>query len=314
MKFPRIKRKIYTFIKSPRILPIKILYNISPLLNDEDYLKLLFPLKTNYKLNLKNPTTFNEKLQWLKINYRQPIMTHMVDKYNSKEHAKKIIGEEFVIKSYGVWERFEDIDFDKLPNKFVLKTTHDQGGVIIVNDKNTFDIKAAKLKINEHLKTRHYYLTREWPYKNVAPRVIAEVLLTNSKSSDLLDYKFYCFHGEPKLMYISHSKQNTVKYLDFFDMQFNRLDIKRPGFSQSNIDFDIPDNWELMKDLARKLSKDLPHLRVDFYNVEGKVYLGELTFFQGGGMMPFKPARWDDILGNWIDIESVKKELGWEKK
>ena len=313
MKFQKIKRKVYTFIKNPQILPVKILYKISPLLNDEYYLKLLFPLKTNYKLDLSNPKTYNEKLQWLKLYYRKPIMTQIVDKYEAKEYARKIIGDEHIIESYGVWDSFDKINFDSLPDKFVLKTTHDQGGVVIVTNKNTFDKKAAKEKIERHLKFEHYYLTREWPYKNVKPRLKAEALLVNDKVGDLYDYKFYCFHGEPRLMYISHGRQSDTKYFDFFDMQFNRLDISRPSFSQSDIDYTIPETWELMKELAKKLSTGFPHLRVDFYCVEGKVYLGELTFFQGGGMMPFKPAKWDNILGDWIDLENAKKELGWKK-
>lgn len=305
MNLKTIFRKIKTFLRNPKISLIKLLYLISPLLSDSFYLKLLFPLKTGYKLNLDQPKTYNEKLQWLKINYKIPIMTKMVDKFLAKNFAANIIGSEYIVKSYGVWKKFEDIDFDKLPKQFVLKTTHDQGGVVLVSDKKNFDKKSAEKKIKKHLKFKHFYLTREWPYKNVEPRIMAEALLVDREIGDLYDYKFYCFHGEPKIMYLAHGRQKDICYLDFYDMDFNKLDISRPGYFQSSKNFKIPENWELMKELAKKLSLGFPHLRVDFYNINGKVYLGELTFFQGGGLMPFSPQDWDDKLGSWIDLEKV---------
>lgn len=307
MNITIFKRKALTFINNPKILPIKILYKISPLLKDEDYLTMLFPLKTGYPLNLDNPKTYNEKLQWLKINYRKPIMTQMVDKYDSKSYAGQIIGDEYIIETYGVWDSFEEIDFDELPNQFVLKTTHDQGGVVIVHDKENFDYKSAQSKLSDHLNTKHYYLTREWPYKNVKPRILAERLLTPKTDDDLMDYKFYCFDGEPKLMYISHGRQSATCHFDFYDMSFQKLDINRPSYPQSDIDFKTPINWDLMIDLASQLSKGFPHLRVDFYNIDGKVYLGEMTFFQGGGMMPFNPFEWDLKLGEWINLEKLNQ-------
>lgn len=305
LKINIIKRKIRTLINNPLIFPIKFLYKISPLLSDEDYLKLLFPLKTGYLLNFRNPKTFNEKLQWLKINYRTPVMTRMVDKFASKEYAQEIIGDEYLIKTYGVWDSFEDIDFDKLPRQFVLKTTHDQGGVIIVTSKDELDKDYARNKLTSHLKTKHYYLTREWPYKNVKPRIIAEELIISKDTSTLCDYKFFCFHGTPKIMYISHEIEGGKKSLDFFNMNFEQLDISRPSYPASRAQFDFPENWNLMIDLAGKLSQDLPHVRIDFYNVEGKVYLGEMTFFTGGGMEPFKPFEWDLELGSWINLEKL---------
>lgn len=307
MKISIIKRKIKTVIKKPSVIPKKVLYFISPVLSDSPYLKMLFRISNGYKLNLSNPRTYNEKLQWLKINYRKPEMTQMVDKFAAKNFARKIIGDEYIVETYGVWNTFEEIDFDKLPEQFVLKTTHDQGGVVVVINKDGFDKKAAKEKLTKHLKVKHYFLTREWPYKDVKPRIMAEALLTDNKLGGLYDYKFYCFHGEPKAMYFSHKSESGIYYLDFFDMNFNKLDIRRPGFSQSNIEFSIPDGWELMKSLARDLSSGFPHIRVDFYSVNGKVYLGELTFFQGGGMMPFYPINWDYTFGSWIDLEKVKK-------
>lgn len=309
MKIKIIKRKIKTVLKNPESILQKTLYSTSRVFSDELYLKLLFPLKTGYRLNLNNPRTYNEKLQWLKVYYRKPVMTQMVDKFAAKDFARNIIGDKYIVDNYGVWDSFQEINFDKLPEQFVLKTTHDQGGVIIVSDKQNLDKIAAKKILDSHLKKKHYYLTREWPYKNVKPKIMAEALLTNEKVGDLWDYKFYCFHGEPRLMYISHGRQSDTQYLDFFDMEFSRLDISRPGFSQSDIDHTIPETWDLMKELARKLSNGFPHLRVDFYCFEGKVYVGELTFFQGGGMMPFEPVSWDDTLGDWIDLDFVKNEI-----
>ena len=304
-----LKRKFKTVVNNPKALLIKLLYRVSPLLPDALYLKLLFPLHTGYKLNLENPKTYNEKLQWLKINYRKPMMTTMVDKYEAKNYARDIIGDEYIVKTLGVWDDFEQIDFDLLPSRFVLKTTHDQGGVVIVHDKNNFNKEEARKKLTKHLKFKHFYLTREWPYKNVNPRIMAEEYLENTEVGDLWDYKFYCFHGEPKIMYISHGRQSDICYLDFFDMDFNKLDISRRGFQQSFFTLEKPKNWALMKSLAAQLSADLPHVRVDFYEANSRVYLGELTFFQGGGMMPFHPEKWDYKFGEMLDIEKVKREL-----
>ena len=304
MNINTIKRKLHTFIRNPKTLPTKILYKMSPILSDEDYLNLLFPLKTGYKLNLQNPKTFNEKLQWLKLNYRKPIMTQMVDKYESKNYARNIIGDEYLIKTYGVWDSFEDINFDELPNQFVLKTTHDQGGVVIVKNKNSFDLSSARSKLNNHLKTEHYYLTREWPYKNVKPRIIAESLLKSFDGSDLQDYKFLCFDGHPRLMYIVKGRQGVDFSRDFFDMQFRNVGIHNSKYPPSIQPIERPINWDLMQSLASKLSQGWPHLRVDFYEVDGRVYVGELTFFMHGGLGSF-PRKWDLELGSWINLKSL---------
>lgn len=297
-----VKRKLKAAVSNPRVIGIKLLYRLSPLLPDKLYLQLLFPLKVGYKLDLDNPRTYNEKLQWIKLYYRKPVMSVMADKYAAKQYIADIIGEEYIVKNYGVWEHFDEIDFSTLPQSFVLKTTHDQGGVVVVKDKSKLDIKKAKTKLEKHLKKGTYHLMKEWPYKNIQPRIIAEELLVDNEKGDLWDYKFYCFNGEPKLMYISHGRQADTTYLDFYDMDFEKQDISRPGFSASEKNINKPEQWELMKELSRKLSAGWPHLRVDFYCIEGRLYLGELTFFQGGGMMPFYPESWDYKLGSYIEL------------
>lgn len=306
MKINAFKRKIKTVLYNPKNILIKILYKISPFIKDEQYLKVLFFLKLGYKLDIKNPKTYNQKLQWLKLYYRNPITTQMVDKFLVKDFAKEIIGEKYLVQSYGIWNSFDEIDFNVLPKSFVLKTTHDQGGVIIVRDKNKLDKEYAKNKLSKHLNRQHYFLSREWPYKNVKPRIMAEALLIDNEVDDLYDYKFYCFDGEPKIMYIAHGRHTDTCYLDFYDMEFNKLNISRPHYPQSNIKFQIPKNWELMKELSKKISKNFPHLRVDFYNINGTIYLGELTFFQGGGLMKFEPQEWDFKLGELINLDKVK--------
>lgn len=306
MNIPIIKRKALTFINNPKTLPIKMLYKISPLLKDDDYLKLLYRLTTGNSLDLDNPITFGEKLQWLKIHYRKPIMTQMVDKYEAKNYVAQTIGDQYVTKTYGVWDSFEDINFDKLPNQFVLKTTHDQGGIVVVTNKDKLDKASANRKLTHHLNTRHYYLTREWPYKNVKPRIIAEQLLIDNENNYLKDYKFLCFNGEPKIMYIKH-KDSSGYCFDFFDMDFNRLNITDAGYPNSDLHIDKPSNWESMISLARKLSKGWPHIRVDFYSVGEQVYFGELTFFTHGGIYAYTPDKWNYILGEWINIEKLNQ-------
>lgn len=306
MNIQIIKRKAHTFIKNPKTLPIKILYKISPILNDEDYLKLLYRLTTGNSLNLDDPITFGEKLQWLKVYYRKPIMTQMVDKYEAKDYVAQIIGNQYVTKTYGVWDSFNDINFDKLPSQFVLKTTHDQGGVIVVADKDKLNEASANRKLTHHLNTKHYYLTREWPYKNVKPRIIAEQLIVDHENNYLKDYKFLCFNGEPKVMYIKH-KDNSGYCFDFFDMDFNRLEITDAGYPNSDLHIEKPSNWDSMICLAKKLSKGWPHIRVDFYSVKDQIYFGELTFFTRGGIYPYTPNKWNYILGEWINLEELNQ-------
>lgn len=295
-------RKINTVIKKPQTIFIKILEVLSPLLGDKIYIEILFRLKVGYKLNLNNPRTFNEKLQWLKLYYRNPKLIQMVDKYEVKVYIQNTIGEEYVISTLGVWDSFDDIDFENLPDKFVLKTTHDQGGVVICEDKNKFNYSGAQHKLNKHLKRNFYLKYREWPYKDVKPRIIAEEFI-GEDSLELKDYKFYCFNGEAKMVFIASGRNTMEKKFDFYDIHFNHLDIKRANTIQSKEGNQIPENYYKMVELAESLSSGLPHVRVDFFNIDGKIYFGELTFFTGAGMNPFYPEKWDYIIGDWIDLK-----------
>src|SRR5690606_1351983 len=263
-----------------------------------------FYLKVGYKLDLKNPKTFNQKLNWMKLYYRDEALSRLSDKYEVKEYVKKTIGDQFVVKNYGVWDAFDQIDFEKLPSKFVLKTTHDQGGVIVCDDKSTFDIDKARAKINKHLRQNLYYKFREWPYKNIKPRIIAEEFLVDSDKK-LDDFKFFCFNGKVKAMYIATERNSGNVKFDFFDIEFNHLNIVQ-SYPQSGKSFEKPANYELMVDLASRLSKGLPQVRIDFYNVNGKVFFGEFTFFHHGGLHPFHPEEWDYEFGSYIDLSLVK--------
>ena len=272
-----------------------------PWMSDERYLKQKYKKVFGKELDLENPQTFNEKLQWLKLYNRNPEYTKMVDKYEAKKYVASIIGEDYIIPTLGVWDKFEDIDFDSLPNQFVLKTTHDSGGVFICKDKNNFDYKAARNKLNSSLKRNFYLMGREWPYKAVKPRILAEVYMEDEVTKDLRDYKFFCFNGVIKALYIATERQNKNEEtkFDFFDANFNHLDV-RNGHPNANILPSKPECFEKMKDLAVILSKGVPHLRVDFYEKNGNVYFGEFTFFHMCGFGPFDPECFDKKFGDWI--------------
>jgi len=264
------------------------------------FLKMGYKLKMRRQLNLDNPTTYTEKLQWLKLYDHRPGYTRLVDKYEVKEYVTGKIGEEHVIPVLGVWDRVEDIDFDMLPDQFVLKTTHDSGGIIICKDKKELDVAASRKKLRHFLKRNYYIYSREWPYKNVKPRIIAERYLEDSKQGELRDYKFFTFGGEPKVLYIAQGRgKGEATVADFFDMDFNHLPF--------TIDHDMaavppqkPVQFEEMKRLAAILSEGTPQLRVDFYEVDGRVYFGEMTFFHCSGLCPFHPEEWDRIFGDWV--------------
>ena len=296
--------KIIRFLKDP-IFRYDILtsHNLLFWKSDEQILKDKYYFRFHKPLNLDNPQTYNEKLQWLKLHDRRSEYTEMVDKYLAKSYVRERIGDEYIIPTLGVWDKFEDIDFDKLPNTFVLKCTHDSGGLVICKDKRLFDYNAAKVKIKKCLRRNYFYVGREWPYKNVKPRIIAETYMEDKIFNELRDYKFFCFNGSVKMLFVATNRQSTTEEtkFDFFDSEFNHLNITN-GHDCNSIDVIKPINFELMKSLAEKLSIGIPHLRVDFYEVDGKPYFGELTFFHWSGLVPFNPPEWDYTLGSWIKL------------
>lgn len=271
-------------------------------MDDKRYLKLIYHIEMGKTLNLDNPKTYTEKLQWLKLYDRNPIYTKLVDKCEVKKYIAEKIGPEHLIPTLGVWDRFEDIDFDALPNQFVLKCTHDSGGLVICKDKNTFNRRAAELKIKGCLKHNFFWGEREWPYKNVKPRIIAEVYMEDSSTHELRDYKFFCFNGAVKALFIAteRSSKEETKF-DFFDAEGNHLPFTN-GHPNADTPPALPIHMEEMKALAAKLSQGIPQVRVDFYEVEGKVYFGEMTFFHWSGMVPFVPECWDETFGSWIQL------------
>ena len=267
---------------------------------DKKYLKILFKYLMGKECNFDNPQTYSEKLQWLKIYDRNPLYTQLVDKYEVRKFIEERIGSEHLIPCLGVWNHFDEIDFNKLPNQFVLKCTHDSGGLVICKDKVSFDKKEAKRKIQNCLK-RNYYLTgREWPYKNVPRKIIAEKYMED-ETGQLRDYKFYCFNGEPKIIMINSDREIGKTKADYFDMDFNWLDLKW-GYEHALVKPSKPINFEKMKELAVVLSKNIPELRVDFYEVNNKIYFGELTFFDGSGFDKIEPKEWDKKIGAWIKL------------
>lgn len=284
------------------------LVRFAPLFSDRKYLELMFPLRVGYKLNMDNPQTYNEKLQWLKLYDRRSEYTQMVDKVEAKKYVANIIGEEHIIPTLAVYDRIDDIDFDALPNQFVLKCTHDSGGIVVCRDKSKLDKKAALAKLKRGLSRNYYFQNREWPYKNVKPRIIAERYMED-ESGELKDYKIFCFNGEPKAMFIASDrfdKSQETKF-DFFDMDFNHLPFTN-GHPNATKPVVQPKGFEEMKALAKKLSTGIPHARIDFYDIKGKIYFGEITFFHWSGMKPFEPIEWDYTFGSWIQLPEKKQE------
>lgn len=280
---------------------IKEVFKIVP---DKLYLKIMFRIKIHKKLNLKKPQTFNEKLQWLKLYDRKPEYTKMVDKYDVKNYVAEKIGEEYIIPTIGIYEKWEEIDFNQLPNQFVIKCTHDSGGVVICKNKDTFDLEKAKKKICKSLKLNYFWYGREWPYKNVKPRIIIEKYMEDESGYELKDYKFFCFNGKAKLMFIAKDRntENEETKFDFYDMNFKHLKFKN-GHENAIVNSNKPQNFEKMRELAEKLSKDLIQVRVDFYNINGKIYFGEFTFYHWSGFTVFEPEEWDYKLGKLIELE-----------
>ena len=290
-----------------------IISNFFRWLPDATYLKLLYRFKMGHRLNLKNPQTFTEKLQWLKLYNRKPEYTKMVDKYAVKEYVANIIGDEYIIPTLGVWDKPEDIDWDSLPNQFVLKTTHGGGGggVVICKDKTTFDKTTAISKLKESMASDIYSGLREWPYKNVPKRIIAEKFMAPEKSpapKDLPDYKFFCFNGEPKYCQVIRDR-HTKETIDFYDMDWNHMPFVglNPVARNGLTPVARPGNLDEMKEICRKLADSKSFVRVDLYVIDDKSYFGELTLCPASGMGAFTPSEWNGKLGDLLALPNAMR-------
>ncbi len=274
-------------------------------MSDEKFLKKKFRLLMGYPLDLENPRTFNEKLQWLKLHDRNPLYTTMADKYAVKEYVAQKIGAEYVIPNLGVWERAEDVDFSKLPDRFVLKCTHDSHGLVICKDRSKLDEEKAREILREGLKQNYYQKFREWPYKDIKPRIIAEQYMEDDTGEELRDYKVLCFGGEPKLIELHQGRYSDHPTQDYYDVEWKRSEISQGQlrkYHTSGKDFPKPPVLDEMLRCSRILSEGIPHIRVDWYCVSGKLYFGELTFYDGAGFAPFDKKEYDLLLGSWIKL------------
>ncbi len=286
---------------------MKLFRKLSRLIPDRIYLQIVYFKHFRRFINFNNPKTFNEKIQWLKLNYRNEEYTKLVDKYRVKQYITKLIGEEYVIPTLGVWKNVDDIDFKSLPEKFVLKCNNDSGGIVICKNKKDFDEAKAKSFLKERLKNNGYWYGREWPYKNVKPCIIAEKYMEDSISKDLKDYKFFCFNGS----------------MEFFDIDIDRFIEHRSNYYDRNGNFlpfgktycppdytkkiEMPKNLDKMIELAETISHNTVLSRIDFYEIDGQVYFGEITFYPGSGFSPFTDEKWDYKLGDMIDLPNIKK-------
>lgn len=297
-----MKRSKFYYLTHPSVGIPALLAKVSARYAIEQQWKRLM----DYPLNLNNPQSFNEKLQWLKLHDHNPLYTTLVDKYRVKEWVANKIGAEYVIPTLAVWQRADDIDISSLPNRFVLKCNHDSGSIIICKDKATFDLNVAKELFKKSLKKNFYYAGWEWPYKKVKPCVFAEAYMEDEITHDLRDYKFFCFDGEAKYLFIASERmnKNTETRFDFFDRKYNHIDVTS-GHPNADVLPKKPVSYEKMLALADKLSEGIPHVRVDLYEINGKVYFGEMTFYHWGGFKPFNPQKWDYIFGDMLKLPKV---------
>ncbi|CAM1373801.1 ATP-grasp fold amidoligase family protein [Tenacibaculum xiamenense] len=287
-------RGILFFLRQP------IIRSITP---DRWYLSGMYYLIMGQELNLRNPTLFNEKIQWLKLYNFKAEYTQMVDKYEVRKYVSQRIGEKYLVPLVGgPWDSFEDIDFELLPNQFVLKCTHDSGGVVICSDKAKLDKKKARVKLNNSLNRNYYWGGREKPYKGIKPKIIAEKYLGNEEGKELNDYKIMVFNGKAKCCFVCSERftGDSLK-VTFFDLSWNKLPFER-RYPMSASPIEKPQNYELMIELAESLAREIPFNRVDFYEEKGQVYFGEMTFYPGGGMESFNPKEWDEIMGGWLEL------------
>ena len=298
--------KVKNYIKHPSKILLHYLHSTRTLWSDKAYIKIKYRLLNGTWPDLKNPQSFNEKLNWLKIHDRNSRYTLLADKYKVKEIVSDLTNNQLLTaKCLGVWDHADQIEFSKLPSRFVLKCTHDSGSMVICKDKSTLDIEKTKKKMEEGLDRDFYLFSREWPYKNIEKRIIAEEYIEPDSGDTLRDYKFWCFNGEPKLMYVTN-KIGEI-YENFYDMDFKPVNIEH-GSPRYIPEFEKPCGFEKMKKFAKTLSHGIPFVRIDFWNVKDKVYFGEFTFYDWAGFMPFNNKDQDIELGSWINLSAIKND------
>jgi hypothetical protein len=290
----------YRNIIKNRELRLKLI-NLLRFIPDEPYLKMVFWIKTGKKLNLKNPRTFCDKLNWLKLHDFKPEFTRLADKIAVRDHIKELLGEDICLPLLGVWEHYDDIDFDTLPDKFVMKCNHDSGSVKIIRDKSSMDHAALREFFEGRLKLNPFVLGREYPYKDIKPMILVEKFMTSNTGRDIRDYKFLCFDGIPRYMFVI-SDRSTDCRSDFYDMDFNRLPIV-DTYPMSDEPMEKPVFFDEMVELVTKLAQGLRTVRIDLYEIDGKIYFGEYTFYDGGGFWPKEPEEWEYRMGDLIRID-----------
>lgn len=297
-----IKNVIY-YLKNTKARRLKLLSVFGKNMSDEKFSRIIYKINTGRKLDLSNPQTYTEKLQWLKLHDRKPEYTMMQDKYAVRDYVAKTIGGEYLVPLIGVWNDANDIDFDKLPNQFVLKCNHDCASVVICRDKGSLDIDFAKKKLNTCLHKNYFYSSREWAYKDIKPLIMAEKYMSNKNGEPLVDYKFFCFSGKARMVYLGTGEPHTDQQrIDYFDMDFNHLPIRRGAIPWADKQLVKPEGFEELASLAEKIAGEIPFIRVDFYLIDNHPYFGEVAFYPSAGLAEFIPHEWEEKVGEWIQL------------
>lgn len=297
--------KLLKYLKNPALVyPLATSRGLTNWVSDEAHLRLQYRTRIGERLDLEHPTGFNEKLQWLKLHDRNPLYTQLVDKYAVKEWVADRIGSQYVTQTYARWDRVEDIDISCLPNRFVLKTNHDCGGIAICRDRASFDLNAAKKKLVKHMRRNYFWGGREWPYKNVKPCVFAEEYLEADISGDLPDYKLFHFsNGRIVTLLMTDRFTEMGLTKTFFDEEWRPLELTEGGHPR-RVDMPVPPHFGEMRTLASRLAGEFPFVRVDFYESAGRLLFGEMTFYPNSGFESFDPEEWDVELGSWLELPS----------
>lgn len=300
--------KIIKYIKNPALIIVYLNYKgYLKWMPDRLFIKIAYKGIFEKKIDLNNPHSFNEKLNWLKLYDRNPLYTKLVDKHDVKEYVSKKIGKEYINPTLGIWNSVDEIEIEKMPNSFVLKATHDSGGLVIVKSKNNLNWKEAKEILAQSLKRDFYYQKREWPYKNVVRRIIAEPYLEDNKTKELRDYKLFCFNGKVEFFKIDFDRYKNHR-ANYYDINKNILPFGELKYLPDlNKKIEIPNTINVMIELAEKLAKGIPFVRVDFYDVNGKIIFGEMTFYPTGGFGKYTPSEYDDLIGEKLLLP--KKEV-----